>query len=94
MAGRVRGAGRVAVWATPVLETAVGTVGALLAGVPVVPLNPRSGEQELGHILGDSAPAAVLAAPGDELPAALAGLERIDVDVTAVGTLPEEQRRR
>ncbi|HZF89679.1 acyl-CoA synthetase [Streptomyces sp.] len=90
VAGRVRGAGRVAVWATPVLETAVGTVGALLAGVPVVPLNPRSGEKELGHILGDSAPAAVLAAPGDALPAPLAGLERIDVDVTAVGTAPEE----
>ncbi|CAM5555781.1 hypothetical protein SGLAM104S_04022 [Streptomyces glaucescens] len=52
------------------LETAVGTVGALLAGVPVVPLNPRSGGREPGHILGDSAPAAVLAAPGDELPAA------------------------
>ncbi|AIR98246.1 acyl-CoA synthetase [Streptomyces glaucescens] len=90
VAQRVRGAGRVAVWATPELETAVGTVGALLAGVPVVPLNPRSGERELEHVLGDSAPAAVLAAPGDDLPAALAGPARIDVDVTAVGARPEE----
>ncbi|MCX4761721.1 acyl-CoA synthetase [Streptomyces sp. NBC_01275] len=82
---RVRGVGRVAVWATPSLETAVGVVGTLLAGVAAVPLNPKSGEKELGHILGDSGPGAVLAAPGDELPAALRGFERIDVDVHGVG---------
>ncbi|CAL9581671.1 Long-chain-fatty-acid--CoA ligase [Streptomyces sp. enrichment culture] len=90
VAERVRHAGRVAVWATPVLETAVGVVGALLAGVPVVPLNPKSGEKELAHILGDSAPAVVLAAPGDELPAGLGGLERVDVDVSGVGGVPAE----
>ncbi|MDR6973672.1 malonyl-CoA/methylmalonyl-CoA synthetase [Streptomyces sp. 3330] len=80
---RVREEGRVAVWATPSLETAVAVVGALLAGVAAVPLNPKSGDKELGHILGDSAPAVVLAAPGDALPAALRGLERIDVEVAA-----------
>ena len=82
---RVRGAGRVAVWATPSLETAVAVVGVLLAGAAAVPLNPKSGEKELGHILGDSAPELLLAAPGDELPAAAAGIERIDVDVHGVG---------
>ncbi|WP_329216899.1 acyl-CoA synthetase [Streptomyces sp. NBC_01485] len=82
---RVRGAGRVAVWATPSLETAVGVVGVLLAGVAAVPLNPKSGEKELGHILSDSAPGVVLAAPGDELPEALRELERIDVDVDVDG---------
>ncbi|HLL37510.1 MAG TPA: acyl-CoA synthetase [Streptomyces sp.] len=90
VAGRVGGARRVAVWATPVLETAVGVVGALLAGVPVVPLNPKSGEKELAHILSDSAPAAVLAAPGDELPGPLGTLRRIDVDADAAGPFPEE----
>ncbi|MEU5630431.1 acyl-CoA synthetase [Streptomyces rishiriensis] len=80
VAGRVRGAGRVAVWATPSLETAVGVVGVLLAGAAAVPLNPKSGDKELGHILSDSAPALVLAAPGAELPAPLRGLRRIDVD--------------
>ncbi|QIJ62420.1 acyl-CoA synthetase [Streptomyces sp. JB150] len=80
VAGRVRGVRRVAVWATPTPETAVGVVGALLAGVPVVPLNPKSGEQELAHIVGDSAPAAVLVAPGDALPGPLRALRRIDVD--------------
>ncbi|WP_460065223.1 acyl-CoA synthetase [Streptomyces sp. YKOK-I1] len=87
---RVRGVGRVAVWATPVLETAVAVVGVLLAGAAAVPLNPKSGDKELGHILGDSAPGLVLAAPGDELPAALDGLERVDVDVRAVGGLAPE----
>ncbi|MGX1269770.1 acyl-CoA synthetase [Streptomyces phaeoluteigriseus] len=79
------GGGRVAVWATPALETAVAVVAALEAGVPVVPLNPRSGERELGHILSDSAPALLLAAPGEELPTAVADVPRADVDVRATG---------
>ncbi|MCX2179687.1 acyl-CoA synthetase [Streptomyces sp. SKN60] len=86
LAPRLRAAGRVAVWATPTAGTAVGVVAALLAGVPAVPLNPRIGERELAHILRDSAPGAVLAAAGDELPAGLAGLPRIDVDVPASGS--------
>lgn len=81
LATRLDGAGRVAVWATPTLETAVGVVAALLAGVPAVPLNPKSGDAELGHILGDSAPSLVLAAPGETLPGPLAALPRIDVGV-------------
>ncbi|MGW7240981.1 acyl-CoA synthetase [Streptomyces sp. NPDC054804] len=91
VAGRVRDADRVAVWATPELETAVAVVGTLLAGRAAVPLNPKSGDKELAHILSDSAPAAVLAAPGTELPAAVAGLPRIDVDVRAVGPVPEDR---
>ncbi|MCL8013455.1 acyl-CoA synthetase [Streptomyces sp. AS02] len=89
LAARIGGAGRVAVWATPELETAVAVVAALQAGVAAVPLNPKSGEKELGHILSDSAPSAVLAAAGDELPAALGDLERIDVDVRASGPHPD-----
>ncbi|WP_333740809.1 acyl-CoA synthetase, partial [Streptomyces sp. IBSBF 2806] len=72
----------------PSLETAVGVVGVLLAGAAAVPLNPKSGEKELGHILSDSAPALVLAAPGAELPAPLRGLRRIDVDVCAKADAP------
>ncbi|MFD7705769.1 acyl-CoA synthetase [Streptomyces sp. NPDC059786] len=85
LAPSVRAAGRVAVWATPTLETAVAVVAALLAGVPAVPLNPKSGDGELGHILTDSAPSVVLAAPDDRLPAVLGTLARIDVDVDARG---------
>ncbi|MFJ8659111.1 acyl-CoA synthetase [Streptomyces sp. NPDC093795] len=85
LAARIGGASRVAVWATPTAHTAVAVVGALLAGVPAVPLNPRTGERELAHILGDSAPDAVLTAPGDEPPPGLARLPRIDVELTASG---------
>ncbi|MFD1661083.1 acyl-CoA synthetase [Streptomyces caeni] len=81
LAGRIGGAGRVALWATPSLETAVGVVAALSAGVTVVPLNPKSGEGELGHILSDSAPSLVLAAPADGLPSPVRELERVDVDM-------------
>ncbi|NKI43125.1 acyl-CoA synthetase [Streptomyces physcomitrii] len=83
LAARLDGAVRVVVWATSSLETAVGVVATLSAGVPVVPLNPKSGASELGHIVSDSAPSLVLAAPGDELPPALADLPRIDIDVRA-----------
>ncbi|SCG77974.1 acyl-CoA synthetase [Micromonospora inositola] len=68
---RVSSAERVAVWATSTLETVVGVVGALLAGVPVVPLNPRAGERELLHILADADPDLVLHGAGDDLPAAV-----------------------
>ncbi|CCH35092.1 acyl-CoA synthetase [Actinosynnema sp. NPDC047251] len=50
------GVRRVAVWARPDVRTCLAVVGALLAGVPVVPLNPKLGERELAHILTDSAP--------------------------------------
>ncbi|MFF5917382.1 acyl-CoA synthetase [Streptomyces flavochromogenes] len=85
LAVRIGGAGRVAVWATPTAHTAVAVVGALLAGVPAVPLNPRTGERELAHILDDSRPTAVLTGAGDVLPAGLDGLPRIVVDLTASG---------
>lgn len=74
---------RVALWCEPRIETALGAAGAIVTGVELVPLNPASGEQELAHETGDSAPAAVLCAPGAELPPVLAGLRRIAVDATA-----------
>ncbi|GAA2616856.1 acyl-CoA synthetase [Streptomyces axinellae] len=80
-AARLDSAARVAVWATPTLETAVGVVAGLLAGVPVVPVNPKSGERELAHIIADSTPGMVLADPEAELPEPLAALPRTDVDV-------------
>ncbi|WP_030697931.1 acyl-CoA synthetase [Streptomyces albidoflavus] len=78
---------RVAVWATPSLETGVAVVAALLAGVAAVPLNPKAGARELAHILADSDPALVLAAPGETLPEELAGLARRDV-ATDPGAVP------
>ncbi|MFZ4233580.1 acyl-CoA synthetase [Streptomyces murinus] len=88
VARRIRPGDRVAVWATPELETVVAVVGVLLAGAAAVPLNPKSGEKELAHIVSDSAPSLVLAAPGDQLPASLGDLERVDVDVDARADFP------
>ncbi|MFE9818450.1 acyl-CoA synthetase [Streptomyces sp. NBC_00236] len=83
LAARIAGADRVAVWATPTAQTVVAVVAALRAGVPAVPLNPKTGERELAHIVADSAPSTVLASAGDVLPPALAGLRRLDVSVAA-----------
>jgi malonyl-CoA/methylmalonyl-CoA synthetase len=91
LATTLKGAGRVAVWATPALHTSVAVVAALLAGVPAVPLNPKVGERELEHILSDSSPTLVLAEAGVELPAALETLPRVAIELTGQpGTLPEE----
>jgi len=91
IAGRIADAPRIAVWASPTLETCAAVVGALSAGVPIVPINPKSGVRELAHVVSDSAPTLVLAAPGVELPGALADVGRVDVDITARGgRLPGE----
>lgn len=83
---------RVAVWATPRVETPVAVVAALLAGATCVPLNAKLGRRELAHILADSAPRALLAAPDERLPDTLADLPRVDVrlDRTAPAELPAE----
>jgi malonyl-CoA/methylmalonyl-CoA synthetase len=78
VAARLAGRSRVAVLAEPTVETCVAVIGALLAVVPVVPLNPRSGRSELGHVLADAQPDAVLLAPGGEAPA---GLEPVVVEL-------------
>jgi malonyl-CoA/methylmalonyl-CoA synthetase len=74
VAERIAGATRVAVVAENTLQTCVAVVGALAAGVPIVPINPKSGERERAHILSDSAPDQILA----------------DVDLDATGGWPEE----
>jgi malonyl-CoA/methylmalonyl-CoA synthetase len=75
VAERVAGMRRVAVRADVSLSTVVAVVGALAAGVPVVPINPKAGEREREHILSDSAPDALLD----------------DVDVTASGAWPASE---
>ncbi len=76
-----------ALWATPSVATVVGLVAALRAGAPVIPIDPKSGDVELAHVLADATPSAVLAARAAELPRALAQVGRIDVptDATAAG---------
>src|SRR5207244_7836787 len=65
--------------------------GALLAGIPAVPINPKLGARELEHVLRDSAPTAVAASPAEELPEPLAALARVPVDLDAKAQpLPSE----
>jgi malonyl-CoA/methylmalonyl-CoA synthetase len=76
LAARLDGVSRVAVWAEPAPETAVALAGLVEAGVEVVPLNPKLGSAELGHILTDARPEAVIGADAG-------GLPRLDVDLDA-----------
>ena len=62
-------------------------VGALLAGVPITPINPKAGTSELKHILSDSDPELVLCPPGTDAPVE----NRVDVDLDAKGgEIPDE----
>ncbi len=76
----LEGARRVAVWAQPTVELAIAVVGALAAGVSVVPINPGLGSRELGHIVDDSAPTRLLAWADVDPPAQLHHLPRTDID--------------
>ncbi|MFG2584377.1 acyl-CoA synthetase [Streptomyces malaysiensis] len=86
VAARIAGAPVVAVRATPTPETVVAVVGALLAGVPVVPVPPDSGPAERDHILRDSG--ATLLLTGEDVQAAI---ETVPVDPAerAAWTKPE-----
>src|SRR5207253_11345106 len=53
VADRVRGLDRVAVEATPSLETVIGIVGALPAGGVVRPVPPDAGARERAHVIRD-----------------------------------------
>jgi malonyl-CoA/methylmalonyl-CoA synthetase len=85
VADRVAGRERVAAWAVNEPEIAVAVIGALLAGVPITPVNPKSGDRELAHILEDSDPELLLCPPGLSVPDAAARRERVDVDLSARG---------
>jgi malonyl-CoA/methylmalonyl-CoA synthetase len=90
IAERVEGTARVAVWAEPSVESCVAVIGALCAGAAIVPINPKIGERELAHIVADSAPGLVLAAP-DPPPPGLASLPSLAVDLgERGGALPAE----
>ncbi|WP_410579824.1 acyl-CoA synthetase [Amycolatopsis sp. lyj-108] len=86
IAAALAGRTRVAVWATPTLRTCVAIVAALTAGVPVVPVNPKAGSRELAHIVADSAPDLVLAAPDVVLPPELEALHRVPIELDLSGT--------
>jgi len=59
-AARLAGHDRVAVVATPTMQTVVAVAAGLTAGVTVVPVNPAAGETERAHVLDDCAATLVL----------------------------------
>lgn len=63
LAGRLGGARTAALEAGPSLATVTAILGALAAGVPVVPIAPDAGPLERDHILRDSGADVVLGAP-------------------------------
>lgn len=79
VAERVAGAATVAVLARPTAATVLAVVGALIAGVPVVPVPADVGAAERRHILTDSGAQAWLG----ELPEDSAGLPHIPVRLHA-----------
>jgi malonyl-CoA/methylmalonyl-CoA synthetase len=81
VASSLAGAGRAAVLADSSPETCVAVIGALLAGVPIVPINPKSGASELAHIAADAAPERILVPPDAAVPPQLAGYEPVAVDL-------------
>jgi len=87
VADRVAERERVAVWAVNEPEVAVAVIGALLAGVPITPINPKAGSSELKHILDDSAPEIVLCAPNAKPD--VENLVEVDLEARG-GALPAE----
>ena len=76
-ADKVKGQGRVAVWASPSLSACVGVIGVLAAGETAVPINPSVGTRELEHILDDCQPDLLIADDDADLPALLKPLGRV-----------------
>ncbi len=85
VAAQLDGSARVAVIAESRIETCVAVIGALLAGVPVIPINPKSGASELAHIAQDADPDAIA---GVEVPEAFANVRRVEVSLEASGDAP------
>jgi malonyl-CoA/methylmalonyl-CoA synthetase len=83
VAGSLAGVSRAAVLAESRIETCLAVIAALGAGVPIVPINPKSGDRELAHIVGDAEPEALLIAPGTPVPNAFAGCRTLVVDLSA-----------
>lgn len=79
VAERVAGAQRVAVLATPTVQTVLAVTGCLIAGVPAVPVPADVGAAERRHILTDSGAQAWLGQKPDETE----GLQHIPVRLHA-----------
>lgn len=77
---------RVGVWTQPALETMVALVAHAAAGYVSVPIDPKLGDRELGHVLADAAPRACVAADAAAVAARAGAIETLAITVQS--TLP------
>ncbi len=70
---------RIGVWTQPALETVVALIAHAATGYVSVPLDPKLGDRELDHVLGDAQPALCVAADPTTL-AARADTTTIELD--------------
>jgi malonyl-CoA/methylmalonyl-CoA synthetase len=81
---------RVAVWAQPDLCTAAAMIGNAVAGATTVPLNPKLGSSQLGHIFTDSEPKLAFCCERHEVPHEATGVPSLRAAYTPDdASLPE-----
>ena len=99
LVSRLHGVTRAAVWAENTLEATIAMVATVESGIELVPINPKLGGAELGHILSDARPDVVIGAPdagvGGVADAGVDGIQsgipKVSVDADARGDLPKRR---
>jgi len=76
---------RVAVWTQPALETLVALVAQTAAGYVSVPVDPKLGEGELAHVLGDAVPRASVAADAAAVAHRGGAIETLPISISTTG---------
>jgi malonyl-CoA/methylmalonyl-CoA synthetase len=79
---------RVGVWTQPSLETLVAFIAHAAAGYVSVPIDPKLGDTELGHVLRNAAPRVTLAADADAVRAKAADIDTFAIQLGAASSLP------
>lgn len=76
---------RVGVWTQPALETMVALVAQAAAGYVSVPIDPKLGDRELGHVLADATPRVCVAADAQAVAGRAGGIETIAIGGAGAG---------
>jgi malonyl-CoA/methylmalonyl-CoA synthetase len=77
---------RVAVWTQPAIETLVALIGNAAAGYVTIPLDPRIGDRELGHVAEDARPALAVAADPSAVAPRLSGVPTLAAAAAGTST--------
>jgi fatty acid CoA ligase FadD36 len=93
VAAEIAGMPMVAVQATASVPTVVAVVGALLAGVPVVPVPPDAGVRERDHMLRDSGSTVILSDDPDAAGTSVIPVLPVSVRRASAAVPPEPDQR-